>query len=113
MELPSTEIINDNRIARFMQRITDTLGKEDLSLFTQLIEQYQLEHNVSAVDIGAALASLLQGDTPLLLQNKPQHKAVALKHDRERSDKSRPERPAKKPRERSERTPQAPEEGTS
>lgn len=111
MELPSTEIINDNRIARFMQRITDTLGKEDLSLFTQLIEQYQLEHNVSAVDIGAALASLLQGDTPLLLQNKPQHKAVALKHDRERSDKSRPERPAKKPRERSERTPQAPEEG--
>ena len=111
MELPSTEIINDNRIARFMQRITDTLGTEDLSLFTQLIEQYQLEHNVSAVDIGAALASLLQGDTPLLLQNKPQHKTVALKHDRERSDKSRPERPAKKPRERSERKQQAPEEG--
>jgi len=100
MELPSTEIINDNRIARFMQRITDTLGKEDLSLFTQLIEQYQLEHNVSAVDIGAALASLLQGDSPLLLQNKSQHKAAAFKHDHERSDRSHTERSPQKLRKR-------------
>ena len=71
MELPSTEIINDKRIANFKQKITDTLANEDLSLFSQLIEQYQQEHNVPATDIGAALAILLQGDTPLLLANKP------------------------------------------
>lgn len=118
MELPSTEIINDKRIARFMQRITDTLGNEDLTLFTQLIEQYQQEHNVPAEDIAAALASLVQGDTPLLLQHKPQRQSAAFKHDhdrpeRARSDRSRSERSTKKPRERSERGPrqQAPEEG--
>jgi ATP-dependent RNA helicase DeaD len=75
MELPSTELINDKRIARFKQRITDTLATEDLSLFSQLIEQYQQEHNIPALEIAAAVAHLLQGKTPLLLQHKPHRKA--------------------------------------
>ena len=43
MDLPSTELINDKRIAKFKQRITDTLANEDLGLFTQLVEQYEQE----------------------------------------------------------------------
>jgi len=74
MELPSTELINDQRIARFKQRIADTLATEDLGMFYQMIEQYQQEHNVPALEIAAAIAQLLQGDTPFLLQNKPQRK---------------------------------------
>jgi len=75
MELPSTELINDKRIARFKQRITDTLAtEEDSGLFIELIEQYQQEHNVPALEIAAALARLLQGDTPLLLQSRPQRR---------------------------------------
>jgi ATP-dependent RNA helicase DeaD len=75
MELPSTELINDKRVARFKQRISDTLANEDVGLYSQLIEQYQVEHNVPALEIAAALARLLQGDTPLLLQHKPVRKA--------------------------------------
>jgi ATP-dependent RNA helicase DeaD len=75
MELPSTELINDKRVARFKQRITDTLANEDVGLFSSLIEQYQTEHNVPALEIAAALARLLQGDTPLLLQKQPARKA--------------------------------------
>ena len=75
MELPSTELINDKRIAHFKQRITDTLASDDLELFTSLIEQYQQEHNVPALEIAAALALLLQGDTPLLLKHKPRKMA--------------------------------------
>ncbi|MGV6825736.1 MAG: DEAD/DEAH box helicase [bacterium] len=71
MDLPSTELINDKRIAQFKQRITDTLANEDLEMFSQLIEQYEQEHNVPAQEIAAALARLAQGKTPLLLQNKP------------------------------------------
>jgi len=74
MELPSTELINDQRVAKFKQRITDTLASEELGMFYQMIEQYQLEHNVPALEIAAALAHLLQGDTPFLLQNKPLRK---------------------------------------
>ena len=75
MDLPSTEIINDKRIEKFKQRITDTLATEEMGLFYQLIEQYQQEHNVPALEIAAALAQILQGDEPFLLQNKPQAKS--------------------------------------
>jgi len=86
MELPSTETINDKRIDKFKQRITDTLATEEMGFFYQLIEQYQQEHNVPALEIAAALAHLLQGETPLLLQNKPQRQS--------RDNWDRDERPA-------------------
>ena len=70
MELPSTELINDQRMAKFKQRITDTLASEELGLFYQMIEQYQQEHNVPVLEIAAALGMLLQGETPLMLQAK-------------------------------------------
>jgi ATP-dependent RNA helicase DeaD len=69
MQLPSTEFINNARVNRFKQRITDTLAAEELSFYNQLINQYQVEHDVPAVDIAAALAKLLQGETPLLLKD--------------------------------------------
>jgi len=75
MELPSTESINDARVDKFKQRITDTLATEEMGFFYQMIEQYQQEHNVPALEIAAALAHMVQGDTPLLLQNKPQRQS--------------------------------------
>jgi ATP-dependent RNA helicase DeaD len=75
MDLPSTELINDKRIEKFKQRITDALAVEEIGLFYQLIEQYQQEHNVPALEIAAALAQMLQGDEPFMLKHKPQPKA--------------------------------------
>ena len=71
MELPSTELINDQRIVKFKQLITNTLATEELGIFYQMIEQYQKEHNVTAIEVAAALALLLQGDAPFMLQTKP------------------------------------------
>ncbi|MFQ5587854.1 MAG: DEAD/DEAH box helicase [Nitrospiria bacterium] len=83
MELPSTEVINDIRVARFKQQITDTLALEEgLHFYTELMEQYRQEHDTPAIDIAAALAKLLQGDRPLLLENVPE-KAAARDWDRE------------------------------
>ncbi len=100
MELPSTELINDKRIAKFKQRITDTLANEDIGLFSQLIEQYQQEHNVPSLEIAAALARLLQGDTSLLIKNKPQRKAKESwdKEDRSPHNKQRQKQPRKERR---------------
>ena len=67
LELPSTETINDQRIARFKQSITDVLATEDLGQFRMIIEQYQQEHNVTALDMASGLAKMVQGDEPLLL----------------------------------------------
>ena len=98
MDLPSTELINDQRIAKFKQRISDTLATEELGLFYQLIEQYQKEHNVPALEIAAALAQLLQGDIPLLLQNKPQRRTD---NSRSKGEKPTYNKQASKDRDRS------------
>jgi ATP-dependent RNA helicase DeaD len=70
LEMPSTEAINDRRIAKFKQRITDTLEVGKLGLFPELIEQYCTEHGLPAVDIAAALAQIVQGDSPFLLEHR-------------------------------------------
>lgn len=70
MEMPSTEVINDKRIAQFKQRITDTLANENLKLYEEIVEQYLSDHNVPALDIAAALAKMVQGEEPLLLKNR-------------------------------------------
>jgi len=91
MQLPSTEEINDKRIADFKQRITDTLAAEDLGFYHQILEQYRQEHNVPALEIAAALARLVQKDTPLLIKKSPKSKPAPVdfesKPDRGRSEK--------------------------
>jgi ATP-dependent RNA helicase DeaD len=65
MELPTVEMVNDRRIARFLQKITDTIAAGEGEPFRELIEQYEREHNVPALDIAAALVHLAQGNKPL------------------------------------------------
>ena len=99
MQLPSTEFINNTRINKFKQKITDTLAAEELSFYQQLISQYQIEHDVPALAIAAALAKLFQGGTPLLLKDSGK-KARADRNDRsDRNDRQdRNERPRDKSR---------------
>jgi len=92
MELPSTQLINDNRVVKFKQRITDTLEGNQFDFFTKMIEEYQQEHDVPAEKIAAALAKLLQGDAPFLLQNKPQPKSREKWDKDERSSRGKRDR---------------------
>lgn len=110
MELPSTELINNKRVADFKQKITDTLANEDLGLFTDMIEQYQQEHNVPAQEIAAAIAQMMQGDTPFFLSNKPQRKPKAKQTREDWED--RPQRDRRPTRDRVQRkAPTPPDEG--
>jgi ATP-dependent RNA helicase DeaD len=72
LQLPTTEVVNNQRIAKFKQKISDTLAAGELAFMQGLIEQYQQEHDVPAVEIAAALAQLSIGDQPLLM--KPDRK---------------------------------------
>lgn len=83
MEMPSTEVINDKRVDRFKQQITDTLANEELEFYTKIIEQYETEHDVPAIEVAAALAKLVQGDEPLLLK-KPAKTKERSGRDRDR-----------------------------
>ena len=103
MELPSPEEINDKRIARFQQRISDTLATnhEELELFHKIIENYQHEHNIPAIEIAAALAKMVQGDTPLLLKKQARSERPAKQ---ERSFDDKPRREKRERKQRSSRT---------
>jgi ATP-dependent RNA helicase DeaD len=80
MQMPSTSDINEQRLVRFKQRISDTLATEDLELFYQLVQEYQQEHDADPLHVAAALARLAQGDEPLLLAERPVRKE---RHSRE------------------------------
>ncbi|MBC8523335.1 DEAD/DEAH box helicase [PVC group bacterium] len=68
MDLPTHSSVNDARVEKFKQRITDTLANgENNSLFAEIVESYAIEHDVPPVEIAVALASMAQGDSPLVL----------------------------------------------
>ena len=70
MQLPSAKIINEQRVNNFKQRITDTLDNQELSIFEELILDYQKGHEIDAFKIASALALMAQGTEPLLLNEK-------------------------------------------
>ena len=91
LELPTTETVNNKRIADFKQKITDTLALGELAFMQNLVEQYRNEHDVPALDIAAALAKLTIGDKPLLLAPDKDRKARRFeeKAPRGKGDKTR------------------------
>jgi len=89
MELPSVETVNARRVSKFLDKITEALDSPDLGFFRDLVERYEREHDVPAAEIAAALAKVVQGTTPMLLE--PPKKS-------ERPARERPERAERPPR---------------
>jgi len=109
--LPSIQDVNDQRVARFNDRISAALAAGEGEAFRELIERFESEHNIPAVEIAAALASLVQGKKPLLMdvasdqrepreepeqRKEPEKRREPERHkQRERAEASRPDRPAR------------------
>src|ERR1043166_5280552 len=66
MELPSAESVNEQRIAKFKDTITQTLRNAELAdglrQLQAVVEQYEREYKISAREVAAALAILAPGD---------------------------------------------------
>lgn len=97
MQLPSVEAVNDNRISKFTARISETLGQGGLDFYRQLLERFAAENDVAEIDVAAALAKLMQGDTPFLLQ-PPVRAPREERAPRERFERDRGDRPERGPR---------------
>jgi ATP-dependent RNA helicase DeaD len=127
LTLPTIKAVNEVRIARFKDQIGEALAAGGLEVFRQLIEDYEREQNVPAIDIAAALAKLNRGDEPLLLEKpdrepKPEWKEREFREERParagresfgRESFGNEDRPARPAREgfKKERVMRAPEEG--
>ncbi len=105
LELPSTEMVNNKRIADFKQSISDALAAGELDFMQSLVEQYQQEHDVPALEIAAALAKIAIGDRPWLLQpekEKPARRQAEPRREpkphKERAGPARPEPQSQPPK---------------
>ena len=99
MQLPTVEDVNVTRLARFDDAITEALSSaERLSFFRDVVSHYVREHNVPDVDVAAALAVVLQGDTPLLLEPEPERPARKERPERDRGDDRGPAATARRAR---------------
>ncbi|PQZ96166.1 ATP-dependent RNA helicase [Arthrobacter sp. MYb227] len=72
MHLPSVDAVNDKRLAKFADKIGETISSQDLTVFRNLVEKFSAEHeDIDEVEIAAALAHMAQGGRPLLMQELP------------------------------------------
>ena len=118
MNLPSVDAVNERRVAKFVERIEGALASTDLSVFRELVERYEQEKNVPAVEIAAALAQMVQGKTPLLLAQPVRaerafepREARDARPTRDQGDRPQRERTERAPREHAPREHGAPEVG--
>src|SRR3954462_14570079 len=72
MRLPPVADVNETRVARFRDAITEALGSEQVGFYRDLITDYEQDHDVPATDIAAALAVLTQDERPLLMEPEPE-----------------------------------------
>jgi ATP-dependent RNA helicase DeaD len=89
MNLPTVDAVNALRITKFKQRITETVAKGEANTFRPVLEQLEAETGLPLIDIAAALASLSQGATPLLLTGKAQRPAESFANERPRESRER------------------------
>jgi ATP-dependent RNA helicase DeaD len=72
MRLPTVEDVNETRVARFRDAITEALHSDQVGFYRDLVTDYEHQHDVPATDIAAALAVLAQDDRPLLMEPDPE-----------------------------------------
>ncbi|WP_293644483.1 DEAD/DEAH box helicase [Thiolapillus sp.] len=106
MHMPSTSDINDKRVARFKQRIIDTLAAEDTSLYQEILEDVRQENDLDPMEIASALAALAQGSDPLLIKDQPRKQRERKERKEQHRDdygksksktRTRPQKPAYSP----------------
>jgi ATP-dependent RNA helicase DeaD len=90
--LPTVEVVNAQRVAKFADSITDTLGGPGLDLFRKLVQDYERDHDVPMADIAAALAvQSRDGEaflmTPEPLPDRGERRERKEGHERPRSTK--------------------------
>jgi ATP-dependent RNA helicase DeaD len=88
MNLPTADAVNARRIAKFKARIVEAAALDASKRYRPILEQLEAETDLAAIDIAAALASLVQSSTPLLLAGAAESPRPELPHPA-----SRPEAP--------------------
>jgi len=98
MSVPGTDEVNARRRGRFAERITAALegqddGGDGIEVFRTVIDEYVAAHDVDPLALAAALAKMVQGGKPLLVDELPAPSARGEK--RPRDDRGPGDRPSR------------------
>ncbi|MRX26628.1 DEAD/DEAH box helicase [Kangiella sp. HZ709] len=93
MEMPTINYINEQRVNRFKNQISDTIANGDLEFYLQLIKSFQEQNEHDPQLLAAALAKMVQGEEELLLKENLKKKTKSKEWDKDLDD--RPRRKAK------------------
>lgn len=74
IQLPSVDDVNEMRMTKFAESITESLQDSNLALFRRLVEQYASEHSVPMEDIAAALATQSRNSDEFLMKEQPKQR---------------------------------------
>ncbi|MFL0578607.1 DEAD/DEAH box helicase [Dietzia sp. 179-F 9C3 NHS] len=85
IQLPSVDDVNEMRMQKFAQSITESLEDPNIALFRRLVEEYASEHSVSMSDIAAALATQSRNSDEFLMK-EPERPARRQDDRRDRRD---------------------------
>ena len=72
MRLPSVSDVNAFRVSKFTDSISQAMSDPQIAQFRELIEDYERNNDVPALDIAAAIAVLSQAGQPLFLEDMPE-----------------------------------------
>jgi ATP-dependent RNA helicase DeaD len=76
MQLPTVDDVNATRLSRFDDQISAALTQpERIDFFRDVVSHYVQEYGVAEVDVAAALAAVMHGEQPLLLEPEPEPRA--------------------------------------
>ena len=96
LKLPTQGDVNAKRVAKFKEQVTEVLARGDATPYRSVIDEILAERAVEAADLAAALASMVQGKTPLLLAQKGAGSGVREPQAEGRAER-RPDRRASGP----------------
>ena len=88
-QLPSVDDVNAQRVAKFADSITNSLGSAGIDLFRRLVADYERDHDVPMADIAAALALQSRDGEAFLMSPEPPPEHRSREHQ---------DRPARPPR---------------
>jgi ATP-dependent RNA helicase DeaD len=106
MTLPTAHDVNRRRVEKFKSRLTAALATPPHEVFRSVVEEYTRETGTDLVSVAAALASLAQGESSLVLGERAAERPSTTAFERAthpakagRSDHSeRPSRPGRQER---------------
>jgi ATP-dependent RNA helicase DeaD len=94
--LPTADAVNQLRIVEFKNKLSDALADPGIDIYTGLLEKFIEESGQPPIKVAAAMAKLLQGKSPFLLEDKPfKPEAQRPAYERPSNDRDKPFRKSK------------------